>query len=173
MQQIERYGSQARIISRLDNRVFATCLTRADANNLYGHALSMPLPQRDFAWVEDGEKVLAALPTMDVNGSIGYVLEVDLVIPASIHDLVDDLPQAPERAKVTVGMLTPHMVEQLGSANYRGTEKLLLTHLPKDHYVIHFALLQFYLEMGVVVTKVHRCVQFTQSAFFEPYISFK
>lgn len=147
-----------------------------DANNLYGQALSMPLPQRDFQWVEcpqERERLVRDLPSKDINGCQGFVAEVDLYIPDELHDLCDDLPFAPEKAKVSRDWLTPYMEQQLGDGSFHASEKLLLTHLSKTHYVIHFALLQFYMRMGVAVTKIHRVVTFTQVAFFEPYISFK
>jgi hypothetical protein len=155
-----------------------TELLYIDANNLYGQALSMSLPQKNFKWVEDMEmqkRLVESLPHMNViRGKRGFVAEVDLEIPTHLHDLLDDLPLAPEKSKVTWDMFTPYMVDlHGGTRGYRGTEKLLLTHLPKSHYVIHCALLQFYLKMGILVTKIHRIVTFDQSPFFEPYISFK
>ena len=152
-----------------------TELLYIDANNLYGHALSMPLPQRDFEWVEEETErhhLIQQLPSIDVRGSIGFVAEVDLVIPDHLHDVVDDLPLAPEKMKISREWLTPHMVQQLDGGRFLSTEKLLLTHRAKHHYVIHFALLQFYLKMGVLITKTHRVVRFVQSPFFEPYITF-
>ena len=74
-----------------------TELLYIDANNLYGHALSMPLPQRDFEWVEEETErhhLIQQLPSMDVRGSIGFVAEVDLVIPDHLHDVMDGLPLA-------------------------------------------------------------------------------
>jgi hypothetical protein len=156
-----------------------TELLYVDANNLYGNALSMHLPQSDFRWIEESEErrrlVLEQLPHMDIHTSEGFVAEVDLFIPSSIHSLLDDLPLAPERSTVSDDMLTAFMRSQLASSSssdYHSQQKLLLTHLPKRHYVIHFALLQFYMKMGVIVTEVHRCVRFHQSPYFERYITF-
>lgn len=111
---------------------------------------------------------------MDVlNCDTGFTIEVDLEIPTTLHDLLDDLPLAPENK--TVDEATPYMMELWDSVNdgkkYRPCQKLLLSHKNKEHYVIHFALLQFFMEMGVKVTKVHRAIQYAQSSFFEPYIS--
>ena len=68
--------------------------------------------------------------------------------------------------------MTEYMVDLLGDIHFVSMENLLLTHTSKQHYIVHFALLQFCLEMGAVVTKVHRVVTFAQSDFFKPYISF-
>lgn len=136
----------------------------------------MPLPQSEFQWVEEElerQHLLNELPNMDVCGSWGFVAEVDVIIPASIHNATDDLPLAPERGKVQADMLTEHMRQMLGETRFHATDKLLLTHLPKSHYVVHFALLKFYLRMGLVVTGIHRIVRFKQAPFFETYISFK
>jgi hypothetical protein len=95
------------------------------------------------------------------------------MIPDHLHDMLDDLPLAPEKGKVAAPSLTPYMLDLLGERKFKPTEKLLLTHLPKAHYVVHFALLQFYMKMGAVVTRVHRVVTFQQSSFFQKYIDFK
>jgi hypothetical protein len=153
-----------------------TELLYIDANNLYGQALSMPLPQKDFRWVEseaERGRWMEKLPEMDVNGEVGFVVEVDLEIPTSIQDRTDDFPLAPEKAKIRREWLSEYMKELLGDGHFHSTEKLLLTHIPKKHYVIHFALLQFFIDMGAIVTKVHRLVTFHQSTFFRPYIQFK
>ena len=145
-----------------------------DANNLYGQALSMRLPYKDFAWVEDTleqQSILQTLPQMDVfNSDLGYVLECDIVIPSSFHDLLDDLPLAPENRIVQDP--TSYMMELWNLIEeekpFKAGRKLILSHLPKEHYVVHFALLKFFIEMGAIVRKVHRVVQFRQAAFFEP-----
>lgn len=147
-------------------------------NNLYGHALSMPLPQKNFVWIEEQENLkdlLCRLPYMKWKKmKRGYVFEVDLEIPDHLHDLLDDLPLAPENRVVkdpTAFMLELWSLAE-GRLGYRPTKKLLLTHLPKERYVVHFALLQFYLKMGAIVTKIHRAIKFDQAEFLEPYISF-
>ena len=59
-----------------------------DANNLYGWAMSKPLPTRDFKWMKVSE-----LETWELHLCI---LEVDLEYPKSLHDLHSDYPLAPE-----------------------------------------------------------------------------
>jgi hypothetical protein len=72
-----------------------------DANNLYGNALSCPLPQRNFKWEENHKEILSSLPSINWrNSKIGYVLEVDLHLPPHLHDKYDDLPLAPERSEI-------------------------------------------------------------------------
>ena len=144
-------------------------LMYVDANNLYGQALSMKLPKDGFKWIKDSKErqtILDELPSMDVlEMDVGYVFEVDLVIPPEFHNLLDDLPLAPETR--TVQAPTPYMMELWclaeGRRGYRASSKLILSHLEKMHYVVHFAILQFYLKMGAQVTRIHRIVSFKQS----------
>ena len=51
-----------------------------------------------------------------------------------------------------------------------GCDKLLLTQFNKSHYVVHFKILQFYLEQGMRVSKFHRGVSYKQATIFEPFI---
>ena len=52
-------------------------------------------------------------------------------------------------------------------------KKLLLTLDDKKNYIIHFRLLQFFMNyMGVEVTKVHRAVKYVQDYVFKTYIDY-
>ena len=64
-----------------------------DANNLYGWAMSQPLPTGGFQWLTNAE--ILQLDIENVPDSIGYFLEVDLEYPSELHDLHADYPLAP------------------------------------------------------------------------------
>lgn len=158
-------------------------LLYVDANNLYGHALSMKLPQSQFQWLTESERNTLDLLSFDEEGDWGYILEVDLTYPPDVQDRTLDLPFAPEKLDVQEELFTESMKAQwklmcetrYGTSQtkkYPSTEKLLLTHFDREHYIVHGALLKFYLQQGLILTKVHRGVKFFQSAFFEPYITY-
>ena len=78
-----------------------------DANNLYGWAMSQKLPVDCFKWEEDilsiDEKlknVLRLIKNYDEESDQGYIFEVDVEYPKSIHDLHSDLPFLSERMKI-------------------------------------------------------------------------
>ena len=129
-----------------------------DVNNLYGWALSQNLPCGDFQWVTDQsilQDIVTHLP--DEESDHGYVLQIDFHIPQNMHDKLSDLPPAP-MSECPPGSRVP---------------KLLLTLKDKTHYIVHSALLKFYIQvMGIVVTKVHRAIRFSQTKIFKNYIDY-
>ena len=71
-----------------------------------------------------------------------------------MHDKLDDLPVAPET----------------GNPPNSNVKKLMLTHNPKFHDVLHAKLLQFWMSLKVEVTQIHRAVQFDQKCIFAEYV---
>ena len=51
-----------------------------------------------------------------------------------------------------------------------GSEKLCLTLKDKEKYICHARNLKFYLKHGLKLKKVHKVLQFQQSAWLKPYI---
>ena len=128
-----------------------------DINNLYGWALSQRLPCSDFQWIYDEDELRHILDNLPTGESeIGYTLEVDLMTPDGLHDKLDELPPAPESKRPPDGKVC----------------KLLLTHDPKQHYIIHYELLKYYLALGIIVTKVHRAIKFRQDYVFKKYVDY-
>ena len=88
-----------------------------DANNLFGWAMSKPLPTHGFKWMEVGE-----LETWELHSCI---LEVDLEYPKSLHDLHSDYSLAPERVEVNkVDKLIPNLWNKKMSRYIMGISSL-------------------------------------------------
>ena len=51
-------------------------------------------------------------------------------------------------------------------------KKLILNLHDKHKYVVHIRNLQFYLQHGLILKKIHRCIKFTQSEWLKPWIDF-
>ena len=88
----------------------------------------------------------------DENSDIGYVLEVDVEYPKSLHKLHSDLPFLPERIKI-----------------YE-CSKLANTVQDKEKYVAHIRALKQALNHELILKKVCRVIEFKQEAWFKPYI---
>ena len=78
-----------------------------DANNLYGYAMSSPLPLRNFCWLTPDEIQQLDVSAIDEDSSCGYILEVDLEYPRKLHDEHNDLPYCPEKLKTCTKNTTP------------------------------------------------------------------
>ena len=74
-------------------------------NNLYGRAMSQPLPYAEFKWLSPTQlKPFTSkyISKLDPDSEIGYMLLVDLEYPKEIHDLHNDYPLALEN------LIVPH-----------------------------------------------------------------
>lgn len=125
-----------------------------DCNNLYGHSMMQHLPIRGFQWCDKEFSMLDIKQIAD-DAPIGYIFEFDLEYPEDIHDLHNDYPFCAENK------LVPYT---------KTSRKLLLTFDRKEKYVIHYRMLKLALEHGLVLKKVHRVLQFEQSAWLHSYI---
>ena len=125
--------------------MISTYIMYLDANNLYGWAMSKPLPTHGFKWMKVDE-----LETWELHSCI---LEVDLEYPENMHDLHNDYPLAPEQIVVNkVSKLIPN----LGN---------------KKKYVLHYENLKQYLKLGLKLTHIHRGIKFKESPWLKKYIS--
>ena len=141
-----------------------------DCNNLYGVAMSQLLPTGGFRWLSQTE-IERFDVRRDAFGKIGYVMEVDLEIPEHLHDKMNDLPPAPENITIDSTFLSPYQ-QSFPESSQKPCLKLTPNLLPKTRYTTHIRNLQFYLDLGCVLKKVHRILEFSQYAWLEKYIAF-
>lgn len=146
------------------------CIIYKDGNNLYGHAMSQPLPVGDFKWKTDVED-FEVMTTAD-DADIGYILEVDLGYPEELHDLHSDYPLAPEKKKITHEMLARYQQKLKDQLGYKPAkvEKLVPNFWNKQKYVLHYWNLKRNLSLGMKLTKIHRVLQFKQEPWQKPNI---
>ncbi|KAL9954396.1 hypothetical protein ACROYT_G041929 [Oculina patagonica] len=142
-----------------------------DANNLYGWAMSKPLPKSGFRWkkVMPTEKEIMRKKEF---AKTGWILEVDLEYPAELHEEHNSYPLAPEKKKINKDLFSPYQNKLIKDLDLDppDSEKLVLTLEDKTNYVVHYRNLQFYLKQGMKLKKVHRVLEFEQECWMEPYI---
>ena len=127
-----------------------------DANNLYGWAMSEPLPVDGFDWIKDLSKTDEDfIKNYDKDSNKEYILEVDVAYPKHLQFFYlgnishFDLSFLPEKIKI---------------------KKLICNFCDKENYVCRIRLLQQALNHGLTSKKVHGVIQFNQEAWLKPYI---
>lgn len=125
-----------------------------DVNNLYGDSMCDYLPTDEFMFNEgtslpaDQYELNLILQEMQASLTYGYIFEVDLLYPPDIHDDHNAFP------------LIPHHLNG----------KLMLTFYPKFNYIVNIRVLYFYISKGIVITKIHRYLQYKHSPWMRIYI---
>ena len=122
----------------------STYIQYLDANNLYGWAMSKPLPTHGFEWMSESE--------LENWKSMPCLLEFDLDYPEHLHDTHSDYPLAPERMIIN------------------GVEKLVPNLNNKKNYVIHYENLKQYERLVLIPTKIHRGIKFEERPRLKKYI---
>jgi len=75
-------------------------LTYFDCNSLYGTCQTQALPVGDFRFLSEEEIRSFDLFSVSAEAERGFILEVDLRYPESLHDLHNDYPLAPEHLRM-------------------------------------------------------------------------
>lgn len=122
-----------------------------DANNLYGWAMSQPLPYGNFEWIDSKS---FNLNQINVKSDEGYILEVDLDYPTELHSTHNDLPFCVENMCPPNGKV-PKLITNLNN---------------KEKYIIHSQTLLQAIEHGLILKKIHRILKFNQSTWLKKYI---
>ena len=136
---------------KFNPREDTTYLQYLDTNNLYGWAMSQPLPAEGFRWADIEPNEISELSARTDKGCI---LEVDVSYPQELHDEHNDLPFICERMEIN------------------GVEKLVPNLRDKKNYVIHIQALNQALQCGLRLDRTNRVIEFNQSPWLKTYIDF-
>jgi hypothetical protein len=159
-------------MSTHDEEMENSYLMYLDANNLYGWAMSQPLPNGGFEWVEDTSKI--NIDDYLGDEGRGMVLEVDMEYPEELHDSHNGYPLAPESKEIKNEMLSEYAREIAEKYNVSvgGIRKLVTSLGPREKYVVHVRNLKLYTDLGMKLTKIHRAVTLNQSKWLSDYIAY-
>ena len=144
-------SSDKKVTKKLKTSNLNKFIMYLDANNLYGHSMSKPLPNN----IQRG------------------IYEIDIEIPEELHDKFKDYPLGPEIKSINEDMLSEYQKYLNNKLNIKYNEKdkkLILDLLPKKNYKVYYKNLEYYLKLGLKVTKVHRILTFDEKPFLKEYI---
>jgi len=105
---------------------------------------------------------------------IGHILEVDLLYPKELHTLHNDYPFCAEQVLVKDDMLSDYcnMISDKHELKLGNVSKLIPNLNNTEKYVIHERNLKQALDAGLILTKIHRVLQFSQKPWMKEYIDF-
>ena len=140
-------------LKNYDKNIESSYIEYLDANNLYGWAMCKKLSVRNFKWLDNLSMFTEEfIKNYDENGDKGYIFEVDVEYPKKLRSVDSDLPFLPERMKI----------------NKCG--KLVCNIRNKENYIIHISSLKQALKHGLILSNVHKVIEFDQEAWLKPYI---
>ena len=146
-QSVHRYAkANNKYMKNHDKNIESSYLMYLDAKNLYGWAMSQKLAVNGFKWEYELSRFNERfIKKYNEDSDIGYFLEVDVESPKKLFNSHKDLPFLPERRKL------------------QKVEKLVCSIEDKEN-VIHVKALKQALNHGLILTRVHRVIQFNQEA---------
>ena len=132
------------------------------------------LPYGGFRWLETDEIDKLDIKTINSDGEICYILEVDLEYPKHLHDIHSDYPLAVEKKIITEDQIIPVNQEflKINKEKFRPSTKLVPDLHNKIKYVCSLRNLQLYLNKGRVLKKIHRVLVANQKNYMSSYIEF-
>ena len=98
-----------------------------DANNLYGWSMIQYLPTNNYKWEKADKFDQTSIMMLEDCADKGYIFEVDLEYPESLHDLHNDYPLAPESFQVNTDKLSDYaknLLETIDSKHDNKCKKL-------------------------------------------------
>jgi hypothetical protein len=122
-------------------------LLALDVNSLYSYCMSLRLPAR-FIKMGEGEYPLAVRDRNGGDYPTTHILEADFEYPVELHDRDRAFPLMPEHIE----------------------GRLMTTFWPKKNYVLTSDELNFYLNRGMKITKVHWWSVWTNEPVVKNYV---
>ena len=133
-----------------------------DANNLYGGIIEkFPLPLCEFELFDKSE-------WSDDNAQ-----EILHRILNTQHYLHSDFPLAPTKEAIDECWLSEYQSDLLADMQIKKpphVKRLIQTLFDKQNYTLHYQTLKLYVELGLVVTKLHRVLSFKQEKWLATYV---
>ena len=140
-----------------------------DANNLYVLSMSKPLPYENFKW----SNVIPSEVSLNENNLKTGIYEVDIKIPENLLNKFKDFPLCPEIKSINENNLSEYQKYLNDKLDIKYNEKdkeLILDLSPKKNYRAYYKNLEYYLRLGIKVTKVHKILTFDGKPFLKEYI---
>ena len=148
------------------------CILYVDANSLYGCSMSHKLPVGEYSWLSQHELDTFDVSKMHFESEYGYALSVTLSYPSYLHEKHNSYPLCAEHITVEYDRLSPQSKKWLESMKlkYVPVKKLTATFAKREEYFCHAMCLKLYLELGLVLEKIHCGIRFRQGDYMANFV---
>ena len=104
----------------------------------------------------------------------GHILEVNLTYPKELHDAHNDYPYCCEHKILEDDMLSPYskFIAKKHELARGKSSKLISSLTDKKRYVIHEMNLKRAFDGGLILTKIHRVIEFYQKPWKKDFSDF-
>ena len=125
--------------------------------------MSQDLPYKNFKWSND----------LSLDKIQTGIYEVDISIPKELHYKFKDFPLAPEIKSIPENNLSEYQKYLNNTLNIKYNEKdkkLILDLSTKKNYKVYYKNLEYYMQLGIKVDKIHKILTFDEKPFLKEYI---
>ena len=170
----QRYARANNVdMSSYDGDSETSMLFFKDFNSLYGECLTEKMPFKCFKYVDETSISLyqnnpKLFMEIDAEDDTGYFVTCDFDIPDHLARFTDMMPLS----IVNTTRITPSPYTISVGGDKASQKKLIAGHFSLQNYSFHIKLLQLYISLGVVITKVHSMIEFAQKALFKDFVEF-
>ena len=146
-------------------------ITYLDANSLYSWSMIQYLPYGGFKWIDPESFKLS---NVRKDSEKGHILEVDLTYPKELHDAHNDYPYCCKHKILKDDMLSPYskFIAKKHELARGKSSKLISSLTDKKRYVMHEMNLKQAVDAGLILTKIHRVIEFKQEPWMKDFIDF-
>ena len=124
-----------------------------------------------YKWANVEEFDSDFIKNYDVNSDKGYSLEVDVEYPKELYSSHRDLPFLSERKSKLHKEFEYKVSKEVEKAHRKVYKTFNITHEPENKLIAtSISTLKQVLNHGLKLQKVHRIIEFNQSAWLKPYI---
>ena len=142
---------------------------------MYASVLSSSLPVGGFRWLTAREVEDFDVMGVDADPEEGtsYICLVDLHYPPHLCYSHSQVPLAPEHVTITEDLLSPStrtLRKKIDDQEKLNARRLTATFGDRLDYLVHLKNLQFYLHMGLRITKLKRIFAYKCRPYGKPFI---
>ena len=122
--------------------------------------MSQKLPYKNFKWSND-----LTLDKIETG-----IYEIDISIPKELHYKFKDYPLCPEIKNIPKNNLSEYQNYLNNKLNIKYNEKdkkLILDLSSKKNYQVYYKNLEYYIQIGIKVDKIHKILIFDEKPFFK------